>query len=362
MLSSKITFLVAGISLTLGFHGASTTLGCDSLVRDGAFRTPRDVHRICVIAGSDDVDAEATSSKLSDWLATAGEGLNLELKRIDVEDPNILWGEFGIPSAPPIVPVVVLVGRGHGVGNYFVMNHWEPAPVDEDLKRLVQSPIRQQLQQQLGRRLAVLLYAAGSTTTGSTERTLSQVVKKWSGQSELGISVLNLDRTDDRERTLLSFAGIDTSGPDWLGVVFGRGKLMAPPLVGNDITEGRIDELIGQLIQQCACSKPLPTMGVDLPLVWNNELDKTLVAISDAVDAAQTGATETVLPSLATSLSSLESPNLERPVASGNNSRTGSHLLQVTIGMAILSVTIITGISCIMIWRNRQSNWRLRDS
>ena len=95
---------------------------------------------------------------------------------------------------------------------------------------------------------------------------------------------VKLDRHDERERTLVSFMGLPPDGPSMAGVVFGRGKLMSPPLVGPAISRKRINELVDQINQDCNCSKPLPSLGVDLPLVWNEDLAKTFVPVSDPSD------------------------------------------------------------------------------
>ena len=258
-----------------------SSLACEIRVRDAAFRTQRDVHRLCIIAQAGDELAKTITDKLAAWLDGPGKGLNLELVRVEADDPKVEWSNYGIPSAPPSLPVVVLVGKDYGVGESFVIDHWEPGPRSEDLAALETSPVRGQLQQELGRRLAVLLYAPAQGLDSSTAKAvLDEAVSKWSGAEGLGISVVQFDRTDHRERMLLSFSGIEGAGPDWVGVAFGRGKLMTPPLIGNEISGERLGELIEQLVQECSCSKPLPSIGVDLLMVWHDELDASVVSMN----------------------------------------------------------------------------------
>jgi hypothetical protein len=88
--------------------------------------------------------------------------------------------------------------------------------------------------------------------------------------------VIELDRFDESERLTLAFIGLEPSSDDWLGVVFGRGKLMGPPLTGAEITGEAIGTLLKELTQDCTCSKPLAAMGVDLPMHWNSRFDAVL--------------------------------------------------------------------------------------
>ncbi len=307
------------------------------------------MHRLCFMGDWSDPQEGNPAGKFTEWLASGGKDLNVEIELVDVGDPKLRWSDYGIPSAPPSLPVAVFVGRGHG-GEGFVIDHWDPEPNEEDLKLLENSPVRQQLQQQLGKKLAVLLYSAAFDTDGQDlEQLLHRVVEKWSRRNELGISLIQLDRTDPRERTLLSFAGIGQAGPAWVGVVFGRGKLMAPPLVGEEITEGRINELINQLIQDCACSKPLPSMGVDLPLAWNDQLSDAVVALPSLVENSQE--TQAVLPSLATTVSTLK----DSPSADLTNTKQPGNptLLTIALGTLAVSIFVVVGISVVMIWRRR---------
>lgn len=298
------TAIIKSGTLVLAFvaFSAQPVDCCETLVRDAAFRAPRDVHRLCVMAPSGDPAAKSAIDRLSDWLAGDARDLNVELVAVDTDAADIRWTDYGIPSAPPSVPVVVLVGRNKEVGQNFVIDHWEPDLSADDLEALLSSPSREVIQQKLGQCLAVLLHvpAADSGDSGETnsQSTLNRAVERWSERTKLKLAVVRLDREDPRERLMLSFLGVRPDGPDWVGVVFGRGKLMAPPLVDAEITPERLGTLIDQLVQDCSCSKPLPSMGVDLPMLWNDELDETFVAISDPEADAEDGYVELALPDL----------------------------------------------------------------
>jgi hypothetical protein len=260
---------------------APPVVACEYLVRDFAFRTPRDIHNLVLFAHSDDEPSNEIEAKLKAWLEGDGAGLNIEFVRADVDDPEIDWAKYGVPSAPPAVPVVALIGRNYGSGERFLIRHWVPAPSDDDLALLAHSPLRTKLQQRLGKQLAVILYAPNSVEGDGSEvpPSIQEFVSKVAAKSKLAVSILKVDRSDPQEQCLLSFAGIPPEGPAWAGIVFGRGKLMSPPLVGEEITAERLQTLIGQLDEDCSCTKPLPALGVDLPLVWTETLDKHVVRL-----------------------------------------------------------------------------------
>lgn len=263
---------------------------CDIMVRDMAFRMPRDVHRLCVMAESGDPAADEIADQVADWLDREAPDLNLEVVRVAADDPEVRWSDFGIPSAPPVLPVTVLIGTNRETGLNFVIQHWEPAPSDDELSALADSPLREKLQQELGRQLAVVLYAPCATCDDDhVPAMLGLLQREWQNVqgSELGVGVIEVDRTDPAERLLLSFAGLPPDGPDWVGVVFGRGKLMNPPLVGDEITPAALNGLLDDVLADCSCSKPLPSMGVDLPMAWAPELDDQVVALGTPVDVVE---------------------------------------------------------------------------
>jgi hypothetical protein len=254
---------------------------CDFLVRDAAFRAERGVHRLCLMAAADDATADQIASDLSAWLAGDAAELNVQLERVDVNDATVEWSRFGIPSAPPSTPVVALVGTNHESGRSFVIDHWEPSPSHDELNLLLHSPTRAKLQEELGRNLAVVLFAPCTNCDhDAVAAMLQQSANQWREKAELGVSVVEIDRTDPAERLLLRFAGLRPEGPNWVGVVFARGKLMNPPLLGEEITPDRVDELVKQVLAECACSKPLPSIGVDLPLLWPASLDEAVIELS----------------------------------------------------------------------------------
>lgn len=288
---------------------AQALSACEIRVRDAAFRTPRDVHRLCVFAETDDPAAKEIQARLEKWLSGPADGLNIRIERVNADDPETQWSNYGIPSAPPTMPVTALIGRSNSSGENFVIDHWDPAPSEEDLEQLQSSPIREQLQEKLGKHLAVLLYF-GSDGDTETREMLRKVSGEKVGEERIGLGLIEIDPTVADERVLLSFAGLDPDAGSALYVAFGQGKLLEPPLFGEQINPQEIDHLIEQLCTACSCSKPLPMMGVDLPLVWTPELDSTVVLMDaeledeDMLDS--TG--DSPADSTATSLETIELP------------------------------------------------------
>lgn len=276
------------LALTIVVVALTSVIACEIRVRDSAFRTARDVHKLCVIADSADEAADALFERLSAWLVTIDGAFNLEVLRIKADDPEIDWHSLGMPSAPPSLPVTVLIGRDNGRGEGFVIDYWESAPTADELAAIVDSPVRQQLALELGRNVAVLIYAPGDASQDSPiAARLESLVKAGIHGERIGISMITLDREDPGERLLCRFMGLRPGADDTLCVAFGRGKLLAPPLVGEEIARENIESLIAQIRLACSCSKPLQTMGVDVPLVWSDAVDANVILMDQELDLAE---------------------------------------------------------------------------
>ena len=71
------------ILLALLIVPASSAQACENLtVRDAAFIEPRDVHLLCVIADTDDAEANKTFERLSAWHSGTAAECNLEVMRV----------------------------------------------------------------------------------------------------------------------------------------------------------------------------------------------------------------------------------------------------------------------------------------
>lgn len=253
---------------------------CDSgTVRDAAFHSKRDAHRLCVFAHDGDAAAEAMSARLEQWFQKQPPGFNVTPERVNADDPTVAWPDYGIPSIPPALPVTALIGRFNALRRTFVIDHWESALTEEDLAVLRTSPAREALKRALVDYWAVLLYAPARQSPRALQPIFDAVTAKWAQEQSPGVTVARFDRNDPKERVLCAFAGLEPDGPDWVGVVFGRGKLMAPPLSGEDITEPGLNKLVGALAVPCTCLQEFTTPGLDIPMVWEPELDRKFASI-----------------------------------------------------------------------------------
>ena len=150
--------LLAALFLLASGLMATTARACnDGTVRDAAFAGPRDVHRLCVIARSDDPSGAAIKRRLANWLADAGTGLNVELVDVAADAVGVQWRDYGIPSAPPELPVVVLAGRRTAERKSFFIDYWQPAPTAEELEQLRDSPARQAIRRQIGKNRSIIV-------------------------------------------------------------------------------------------------------------------------------------------------------------------------------------------------------------
>ncbi|MEZ6052195.1 MAG: hypothetical protein R3C02_12510 [Planctomycetaceae bacterium] len=337
-------------SVFFGLIASLPVSACDEIVRDAAMRAPRDVHRLCIFATTEDPVGNALAEDLNDWLEGPAHDLNLKLVLVDTDDPSVDWDEYGIPSAPPVVPVVALIGKNNATGDSFVINHWEPGPSDEQRDGLLTSPVREQIRQQVVDHLAVVLFSPSLDSDGIARATVDEAVENWSGSERLGFSIIELDRTDPQEELLVSFAGIRPDDPDWVGVVFGRGKLMSPPLRGSAITQATMADLFEQAALDCSCSKPIHTLGVDLPLVWGDEEDSSIVYLRDPTEDVDDSTLASVLPSFAADTVDLlpsqdvKAEELRPAPLQTSGSSSEAHDALTPINMTLLAMTLALGV------------------
>lgn len=281
----KISVTIAMTAALLVAMLAPRLWACNSgSVRDAAFQERRDLHRLCVIANKDDVEGAAIFERLSAWFGEVGVELNVKLERLAADGPDVSWEQYGMPSAPPALPVTVLVGVSQTMRRAFVIEHWDPAPEASDLAMLLTSPALEAAKKDLLDVWAVMLYSPGTGEGGRAHRAaLDAIEKRWDAEHEPGLSVVAFDRTDPREGLLCAFANLRPSESDWMAVLFGRGKIMGPPLEGDEITEGNIESLLNQLVVPCTCLQESIGLGVNLPLRWEKSLDDKFAVMEQAV-------------------------------------------------------------------------------
>jgi len=279
--------------------------------------------------------ARRICDRVETWLQGAGEGLNVALVRVAADGPGVKWSEYGLPSAPPSLPVVVLAGWQSAERRGFYIDHWQPAPTVDDLERLKTSPARQALQRDLVRRLAVLLYVPGAGDQhAGTEAVLQTVVDAWSARESAGVSLVRVERSDPHERLLVSFVGANRARDDWVAVVFGRGKFM-PPLVRADITEAGLNACLETLVGACTCLTSPSLLGVDIPMVWDETLDATVVPL-------RAGADPNAPKRLQTVLAETRGPRLKGP------------MLATTLWTLGALALLVCGATVVIAWRRRR--------
>jgi hypothetical protein len=261
--------------------------GCDEgMIRDAAFDQPRDTYRLCVISRAGAAVGHDITGHLGSWLETTGATLNLEVGFLAADDPKVRWTDYGLPAAPPELPVVVLVGKRpanpHNIDarQDFYVDHWQPQPTPADLETLRASPARATLRRELARNLAVIVWVPG---TSDSHPRINEMVDRFCqsgfGKQAWGVSSVTVDRHDPRERLLLSFLGTQPEGPDWVGVVFGRGKFM-PPLEGEEITAAGIKSLLATVAADCTCTQSPARLGADLLMRWEVADDYAIVRLA----------------------------------------------------------------------------------
>jgi hypothetical protein len=260
----------------------------EQTVRDAAFGYPRDVHILAVVAEEGDPAGDEIYQGLARWIDTSGSKLNLEIRLVEPNDPDVDWQELGLPSAPPSWPVVVFTGgRSRSVGRpNFLVDHWEPGPGTAALEVLRSSPAREQIAREVPRRLAALLYVPGDGREGgAAEAVIDSIVDTWSNKNPGGLSVVRVERSDERERLLLKFMGSGRTSSDMVAVVFGRGKMTAP-LRGGEITGEQLNRQLELLVGDCTCIQSPYTLGVDIPMQWDEICDSAVVALGGSTQTA----------------------------------------------------------------------------
>jgi hypothetical protein len=336
--SSRLPRIVLLCSVVL-FLGAlcPQASACEGLdVGQALSQLDRDVHSLCVVANGGDAEAHATFERLKTWCeAEAGE-LNVTVERLTADDTGVFWEDYGLPSAPPDLPVTVFVARHTAGRRAFVVDHWEPGPTPEELANLLDSPLRKAIRTDVPLSRAVLLYAPSTGEhPDAYKEMLEGIVKAWAEKEE-DVALALLERPAPDERALMAFAGIPESGPTWLGVIAGCGKLLFPPMKGEDITEMAVSQILDLLIQPCTCIADPASLGVDLPMKWG-EFEQSLVSALAAPAYSETVVGDAETPP----------PEIEIPV---ENPPILLVSMAVLGGLALLAV----GVVVLGLWRRQR--------
>ncbi len=322
---------------------AAPSEACDSgTIRQAAFEGPRDMHRLCVIANADDTNANKLHASLKALLDPIALDLNLELLRINAGDPETDWTSVALPSMPPSLPVTILAGWDSVHHRPFLIDHWEPAPTEEEMAVLVSSPAREAVQQGTAEYWAVLLHAKGTGEQNpDIQAAIDAVEKKWADAQPPGVQVVSLNRSDPKERSLCAFIGLAPSGPDWVGVVYGRGKLLAPPLSGDSITEENLNKLVETLLQPCTCVSPGTSLGVDLPMLWGKAHAECVIPLgSDAY--------------IETGTATVNAGKTQPPSPTDDSPAPSRRVPGIVLGILVVSAILVLAIGIVLMRRSDQ--------
>ncbi|MCP4642346.1 MAG: FtsX-like permease family protein [bacterium] len=362
-------FLLVPAIVLVGLTSGPTQACEEVTVRIAAFQAERNQHLLCVITDGD--PEPGVMDRLDAWRNGDAAYLNLEIVHVDAGVPDVTWQEYGLPSCPPDLPVTVLVGRQGSSARQFVLDHWERVVTDDDLAVLATSPARDALKKRVVEDDAVLLYSPGD---GAAKEMLTKLAADHTAETG-PVSLVSFDRTDDDERVLTAFAGVGDSNEDWVAVTFARGKLLAPPLMGEDIQREHVDALLQNLEAPCTCIQDSSAMGIDLLMTWDEELDALAAPVMPAlytesvfdgtelVDAAETEpaaaapSTEAVPPAQQKTPPPLEIPE---------SKEEQGLLTAIGIGVAVVVLACLAWIAFIVHRARKASaleqNWRPRLS
>lgn len=322
------TFLVIGL-LT------QSAWACNSgTVRDAGFAGPRDTYRLCVFAPESDTDLKAAYTRIEAWLKARGPEFNVQAEWVDSSAPDLEWSKYGLTSAPPQLPVSVLSGFSGQLRRSFVVAHWDPAPTNEELDTFFASPALAEAKKQLVGQWAVVLYAPLAAPNPEIEKAVSE----WSKKNPPGVTFMPLDRKDPKEKLLTELGEISPESPDWVGILFARGKLKAPMLSGGDLTVDNLMRQLSELTEKCTCLQESSVFGLDLPMNWEKKLDERFAAL----ETAAAGYSEITFEKQADAMAKDVEPAKPRL------------LLAMLAPLAIL-VALALGSVAYFVWRNRRA-------
>jgi len=251
---------------------------CDTgTVRDAAFHAKRDNYRLVVVTPPEAENAEASKAALGAWFAEQRQALNVRLDWVESDAPVAL-AEYGIQASREDFPAAWLCGWHPVRRAPYAAYHWPGIPAENALEALRATPALAKARDLLLDHWAVVIFARGEGPDRAPM--VAQVAGDWAEQHAPGIAVMHLDRHDPREALFCAITGIPSDGPDWVGVVYGKGKLLLPTLTGDDISVEHLDGLLQRLPVPCTCLQQAMAPGLDLPFHWDPALDARYAALT----------------------------------------------------------------------------------
>lgn len=176
---------------------------------------------------------------------------------------------------------------------------WKRKVTTDELKELSFSDTKTKLNKNLVDNYCVLLLAKGTDekATACARAELAKFVKEGKMPVAPGgfgaeadpngpkAKYVVMEMTREAIKKELPFAAVvsgrkkfEESEP-WLGVIFGKGKMMDEVLVGKDIVSNNIYGSLAILEQSCSCSVDIQTFTTDLIMKWTEEQDERIIKI-----------------------------------------------------------------------------------
>ena len=279
-----VVFMLAGM-LAVSLIPISVWACNTGTVRDDAFTARRDQYRLCYFAKAGEVQ-DSDLAAMNQWISSQEERFNLSLEVVDVEQPDMLWERYGLPQAPEEMPATLLIGSTGISPRAFVLKEWQGIIGIDPVEAFLASPALDKAKETLVESWGVLLYSPALAGTDTGTRTLLEgFVETWSAEHPPGITLLEFDRSTVEEEMLAALIG-PRDEQAWTAMLFGRCKLLAPPLLGEDITQDGLEQVLSQLTAPCTCVEQSKDMGLDLPVYWDKALDERFIALEEQAQSA----------------------------------------------------------------------------
>ncbi len=257
--------------VAIAAFAASTNMNAQACtvdtVREAAFFTVRDNYWMGMVFEEGDAESHIRYTALAAWIEEQGGDLNVQLEHVLPEDAMYLKMRYGVTEPLVEMPATFFSGRHPTESRAVVLTQWTPAPDVSVLEGLHANTTLAQIARDTPEFWAALVYARG---TGAPRRdAVENVVAQWRTHHGPGVALHELDRHDPDNALLCAVADIAADGEDWVGVVFGRGRLLLPALQGDAITARKLDRLLSGLQDFSTCPLHTAAMGIDLPMRWD---------------------------------------------------------------------------------------------
>lgn len=262
--------------------GSPKVHACDTgTVRDSAFSSARDNYWIGMAFDKSDSDSQKRYDELSTWLAEHGNALNIKIEQILPDDAMYLRLRYGVTTPPTEFPITYFAGHHPAAPRPVTFFEWTPAPEITLFENLKANSVFASIRKNTTEHWATVLYARG--TGQNKQKEVSTVVEEWKRSHAPGVALIELDHQNPEHEFLCAVTGIKEEGEDWVGVVFGKGRLLTPVLVGDAISSRELDRMLNRLTIPCTCLQAETVFGFDLPMFWDTGQEKAYAQLAAPV-------------------------------------------------------------------------------